>query len=90
MPESNIQTAIDTALQVASFVEQLASGVVLTEPNADARLKSENIFQRKTYASRNIQHLKRLMTQTWFTDALTMEQFTAINNAIVAGEDYLD
>jgi hypothetical protein len=90
MPESNIQTAIDTALQVASFVEQLASGVVLTEPNADARLKSENILQRKTYASRNIQHLKRLMTQTWFTDALTMEQFTAINNAIVAGEDYLD
>ncbi len=90
MPESNIQTAIDTALQVASFVEQLATGVVATEPDADPRLKSENAFQRRTYASRNIQHLKRLMTQTWFTDALTMEQFTAINNAIVAGEDYLD
>lgn len=90
MPETIIQTSIDTALQVASLVEQLASGVVSTDPNADARLQVESIHQRRTYVSRNMQHLKRLMSQTWFTDALTMEQFTTINNAIVAGEDYLD
>jgi hypothetical protein len=90
MPESIIQTSIDIALQVAELVEQLASGVVATDPNADPRLRSENIHQRRTYVSRNVQHLRRLTSQTWFTDALTMEQFTAINNAIVAGEDYLD
>lgn len=90
MPETIIQTSIDTALQVASLVEQLASGVVSTDPDADPRLTVESIHQRRTYVSRNLQHLKRLMSQTWFTDALTMEQFNTINNAIVAGEDYLD
>jgi hypothetical protein len=29
------------------------------------------------------------MNQTWFAEALTMEQFNTINNAIIAGEDYL-
>lgn len=90
MPETIIQTSIDTALQVANLVEQLASGVVATDPTADSRLQTESIHLRRTYTSRNVQHLKRLMSQTWFTDVLTVEQFTAINSAIVAGEAYLD
>ena len=90
MPETIIQTSIDTALQVANLVEQLASGVVATDPTTDSRLQTESIHLRRTYTSRNVQHLKRLMSQTWFTDVLTVEQFTAINSAIVAGEDYLD
>jgi hypothetical protein len=90
MPETIIQTSIDTALQVADLLTQLASGVVSTDPTADVRLRTESIHQRRTYVSRNVQHLKRLMSQTWFTDVLTMEQFTTINDAIVAGEDYLD
>lgn len=90
MPETIIQTSIDAALQVADLVTKLASGVVATEPTADPRLKTDSVHQRRTYTSRNVQHLKRLMSQTWFTDALTMEQFATINDAIVAGEDYLD
>jgi hypothetical protein len=90
MSENIIQVSIDTALEVADLVQQLASGVIATDPNADPRLQTESIHQRRTYVSRHLQHLKRLMTQTWFTDAITMEQFTTINSAIVAGEDYLD
>lgn len=90
MSENPIQISIDTALQVADLVEQLASGVIATDPAADSRLRVESVHLRRTYVSRNIQHLKRLMTQTWFTDALTMEQFTTINSAIVAGENYLE
>jgi hypothetical protein len=29
------------------------------------------------------------MSQTWFTDALDIDQFTTINEAIVAGENYI-
>lgn len=90
MPEEIIQNSIDAALQVSELVEQLATGVVSTDPNADSRLQTESVHQRRTYVSRNVQHLKRVMTQTWFTDALTMEQFNTINSAIVAGENYLD
>ena len=83
---TKIQTAITTALEVAAFIEKLATG---TTDNSDSRLSSDNVFERKTYATRNVQHLKRLMSQTWFTDALDIDQFTAINDAIVAGETYI-
>jgi hypothetical protein len=29
------------------------------------------------------------MSQTWFTDVIDVDQFTTINDAIVAGEDYI-
>lgn len=90
MPELNpLETAIQNALNVASLLDKLASGVIETGPGADLRLISENVFERRTYTSRNVQHLKRLMSQTWFTDALTMEQFMTINDAIVKGEEYM-
>jgi len=89
MPESNpLQIAIQNALDVATLVDKLASGVVESAGD-DARLATENIFERRTYTSRNVQHLKRVMSQTWFTDALTMEQFMIINDAIVKGEEYM-
>ena len=83
---TKIQTAITTALEVAAFIEKLATG---TTDNSDSRLSSDNVFERKTYATRNVQNLKRLMSQTWFTDALDIDQFTAMNDAIVAGETYI-
>jgi len=89
MSENIIQNSITTALMVSDITLKLASGVVETAPTADPRLKSDNIIERRTATSRNVQHLKRVMTQTWFTEALTMEQFDTINNAIIAGEDYL-
>jgi hypothetical protein len=89
MSENIIQNSITAALQTADLVQKLASGVVLTAENADSRLKTNNIPERRTYVSRNVQHLKRVMGQTWFAEALTMEQFVTINNAIIAGEDYL-
>ena len=89
MSENIIQNSISAALQAADLIQKLASGVVETAENADDRLKTNNIPERRTYVSRNTQHLKRVMGQTWFTDALTMEQFVTINNAIIAGEDYL-
>lgn len=89
MPESNpLQIAIQNALDVATLVDKLASGVV-ESAGGDSRLTTENIFERRTYTSRNVQHLKRVMSQTWFTDALTMEQFMTINDAIVKGEEYM-
>jgi len=89
MPESNsLQIAIQNALTVATLVDKLASGVV-ESAGGDLRLATENIFERRTYTSRNVQHLKRVMSQTWFTDALTMEQFMTINDAIVKGEEYM-
>ena len=69
-----------------TFLEKLVAGTI---DNSDPRLSSENVFDRKTYATRNIQHLKRLMSQTWFTDALDIDQFMKINDAIVAGETYI-
>jgi hypothetical protein len=81
-----ITTAITNALNVAAFLDQLVTGVI--DPS-DTRLSSENIFERKTYVIRNIGHLKRLMSQTWFTDVLTIDQFTTINDAIIAGEEYI-
>jgi hypothetical protein len=89
MSENIVQNSITTALMVSDITLKLASGVVETAENADPRLKSDNIIERRTATSRNVQHLKRVMTQTWFTEALTMEQFDKINNAIIAGEDYL-
>jgi hypothetical protein len=81
-----IAISISTALTVAAFVNKLASGVI--DPS-DLRLATENIFERKTHAIRGISHLKRLMSQTWFTDALDIDQFTTLNDAIVAGEEYI-
>ena len=89
MSENIVQNSITAALQVSELVQKLASGVVETAENADPRLKTSNIPERRTYISRNVQHLKRVMNQTWFAEALTMEQFNTINNAIIAGEDYL-
>lgn len=83
---TKIQIAITTALEVASFIEKLVAGTI---DGSDSRLSNENVFERKTYATRNVQHLKRLMSQTWFTDALDIDQFTTINDAIVAGETYI-
>jgi hypothetical protein len=83
---TKIQNSITTALEVAAFVNKLAAG---TMDSSDPRLSNENIFERKTYATRNVQHLKRLMSQTWFTDVLDIDQFTTINDAIVAGENYI-
>ena len=71
---------------MSSFIGDLVAGVT---GSSDLRLKSENIYQRKTYLVRSVSHLKRLMTQTWFTESLTIDQFTTLNNAIVSGEDYL-
>jgi hypothetical protein len=84
--QTKIEIAMSTALDVASFVEKLTSGVV---DGSDPRLSEENIFERKTYVTRNVSHLKRLMSQPWFTSALDIDNFTKINDAIVAGEDYL-
>lgn len=81
-----IAISISTALTVAAFVNKLASGVI--DPS-DLRLATENIFERKTHTIRGVSHLKRLMSQTWFTDVIDVDQFTAINDAIVAGEDYI-
>ena len=89
MSENIVQNSITTALMVSDITLKLASGVVETAENADPRLKSDNIIERRTATSRNVQHLKRVMTQTWFTEALTIEQFDIINRAIIAGEDYL-
>lgn len=83
---TKIQIALTTALEVATFIEKLAAGTI---DNSDPRLSSDNVFDRKTYATRNVQHLKRLMSQTWFTDALDIDQFMKINDAIVAGETYI-
>lgn len=83
--QTKIEIAISTALEVASFIEKLASGVV---DETDPRLSEQNIFDRKTCMTRNVSHLKRLMSQTWFTSALDVENFTTINDAIVTGESY--
>jgi hypothetical protein len=84
--QSKIQPYIEASLEVSSFVGDLVAGVT---GSSDERLRSENISQRKTYLVRSISHLKRLMSQSWFTESLTIDQFTTINNAIVSGEDYL-
>lgn len=81
-----IAISISTALTVAAFVNKLATGVI---DSSDLRLATENIFERKTHTIRGVGHLKRLMSQTWFTDVIDVDQFTAINDAIVAGEDYI-
>jgi hypothetical protein len=81
-----VTTAITNALSVATLLNKLVTGVI--DPSDD-RLSSSNVFERKTYVIRNVGHLKRLMSQTWFTNALTIEQFTTLNDAIVAGEDYI-
>ena len=81
-----VTTAITNALSVATLLNKLVTGVI--DPSDD-RLSSSNVFERKTYVIRNVGHLKRLMSQTWFTDALTIQQFTTLNDAIVAGEDYI-
>lgn len=81
-----ITTSINTALGVATLLNKLVTGVI--DPSDD-RLSSANVFERKTYVIRNVGHLKRLMSQTWFTNALTIEQFTTLNDAIVAAEDYI-
>ena len=84
--QQKIQGSITASLEVSSFIGDLVAGVT---GSSDLRLKSENIYQRKTYLVRSVSHLKRLMTQTWFTESLTIDQFTTLNNAIVSGEDYL-
>jgi hypothetical protein len=81
-----IAISISTALTVAAFINKLTTGVI--DPS-DLRLATENIFERKTHVIRGISHLKRLMSQTWFTDVIDVDQFTTINDAIVAGEDYI-
>jgi hypothetical protein len=80
-----ITTSITNALAAANLINQLVTGVI---DQSNSKLASENIFERKTQVVRSTSHLKRVMSQTWFTEALNMDQFTTINNAIVAGEDY--
>jgi hypothetical protein len=80
-----IATSITNALAAANLINQLVTGVI--DPT-NSKLASENIFERKTQVVRNISYLKRLMSQTWFTNALNIDQFTTINDAIVAGEEY--
>jgi hypothetical protein len=80
-----IATSITNALAAANLINQLVTGVI---DQSNSKLASENIFERKTQVVRNISHLKRLMSQTWFTNALNIDQFTIINDAIVAGEEY--
>lgn len=80
-----ITHSITTALAVSNLINNLVTGVI--DPS-DSRLASSNIFERKTHVVRSTSHLKRLMSQTWFTDALDIDQFTTINDAIVAGETY--
>ena len=80
-----IATSITNALAAANLINQLVTGVI--DPT-NSKLASENIFERKTQVVRNISHLKRLMSQTWFTNALNIDQFTTINDAIIAGEEY--
>jgi hypothetical protein len=81
-----IAISITNALNVATVIDKLVTGVI--DPS-DERLSSANVFERKTYVIRNVGHLKRLMSQTWFTDALDIDQFTTLNDAIVAGETYI-
>jgi len=81
-----IAISITNALTVASLIDKLVTGVI---DQSDERLSSANVFERKTYVIRNVGHLKRLMSQTWFTDTLNIDQFTTINDAIVAGENYI-
>jgi ubiquinone biosynthesis protein Coq4 len=80
-----ITTSITNALAAANLINQLVTGVI---DQSNSKLASENIFERKTQVVRSTSHLKRLMSQTWFTDALNIDQFTTINDAIVAGEEY--
>ena len=84
--QTKIQNSITVALEVADLVTKLSTGVI---DNTDSRLSTENVFNRKNYTLRNVSHLKRLMSQTWFTNSLDIDQFTTINDAIVAGEAYL-
>jgi hypothetical protein len=81
-----IAISITNALTTADLVDRLVTGVI---DQSDNRLASQNIFERKTHVIRGISHLKRLMSQTWFTNALNIDQFTTINDAIVAGESYI-
>jgi hypothetical protein len=84
--QTKIQNSITIALEVADLVTKLSTGVI---DNTDSRLSTENVFGRKNYTLRNVSHLKRLMSQSWFTQSLDIDQFTTINDAIVAGEAYL-
>jgi hypothetical protein len=84
--QTKIQNSITIALEVADLVTKLSTGVI---DNTDSRLSTENVFDRKNYTLRNVSHLKRLMSQSWFTQSLDIDQFTTINDAIVAGEAYL-
>ena len=80
-----ITTSIANSLAAANLINQLVTGVIDQSNN---KLASGNIFERKTQVVRSTSHLKRLMSQTWFTNALNIDQFTTINDAIVAGEEY--
>ncbi len=63
----------------------------LSERIDTACVTRDNITSPCSYnhVIRGISHLKRLMSQTWFTDALDIDQFTTLNDAIVAGEEYI-
>lgn len=45
--------------------------------------------QRKELVKRNIGHLRIMLAKTWFNDALTATERTAISTSITNGDNYI-
>jgi hypothetical protein len=45
--------------------------------------------QRKELVNRNVGHLRIMLGKTWFNDALTATEKTAINTSITNGDNYV-
>ena len=45
--------------------------------------------QRKKLVNRNVGHLRIMLAKTWFDEALTSTERTAINTSITNGDNYV-
>ena len=76
MTPEEIQKSIDAAFDSVNLI------------NKDIEL--EKTQERLNEVERNYQHLEIMLGKEWFSESLTVEQRTDIDNAIEAGKSYVN
>jgi len=83
-PMNKTPEQIQNSIKAAFDSVNLINGVV-----AGTAMVNDAIEEKTDTVERNVTHLEIMLTQEWFTNALTVQQTTDINNCISNGNNYL-
>jgi hypothetical protein len=91
MPEDPATNSEEAQRQVTAAFDSvwMVDAAVAGDSRFELPTAEETAAERLYHSDRNYKHLETMMAKTWFSDTLTAEQTTSINNSISSAKAYI-